>query len=245
MKTFNSLSLFQGVKQPDVESQKTQTLTSTTDLSTYQKRILQYENMHLLEGVQREGPLGMPKAQPVYIEHYPTEYVPFSNLKSCTSTHVGVHFFIYDYLFKCIWSRLEFYLNKLKKYDLVISTDDSVFLDFPLIDNLRNVYKSRVFTVVGQKMGVNVVPTFSCGNPNDIDFYCDGLPEGGCIAVGGMGTNSSRGKRALFKYCVEEMCKRKHPDQLLIYGSDVKLDLNIPIVRIPTFVEQLRAKTVK
>lgn len=214
-------------------------------ISEHKRRIMEFENQHLLEGVEREGILGMPKAKPVHVETVPKVFIPYNQVNSQKSNSVGVHFYIYDYLYNSVWVQLVRCLMRLMRFPLVISTDDSVFLDRPLIDNLRNVYKSRVFTVVGQRMGVNVVPTFSCGNPKDVDYYCDGLPDGGCIAVGGMGTNRNRSLRAIFKYCVREMCERKHPDKLLIYGSNVDLELDIPIVRIPTFVESLRNRTKK
>lgn len=209
------------------------------DTPDHVRRIKTFENRHLLQNVPREGLLGMPKAAPAHIDWLPRSFVPFNCLNSSGTTHVGVHFYIYDYLFKRIWGNLEYYLRQLSRYDLVISTDDSVFLDAPLIDNLRSVYKSRVFTVLGQQYGMNVVPTFSCGNPKDIEFYCDGLPEGGCIAVGGMGTNSNRSLRSIFRYCVREMCVRKHPDTLLVYGNNTDLGLDIPVHHIPTYTDRL------
>lgn len=243
MKKIKQLSLFPEWEQQITKSTTYQMISdNTSDISAYRQRILRYENEHLLNGIPREGFLEMPKAQPVHLEKMPNLFVPFNCIKSCNTTHACVHFFINDYLFKRIWGRLEWYLKVLSKYDVVISTDDSVYLDIPLIDNMRNVFKNRVFTAVGQRMGLNVVPSFSCGDPKHIDFYCDGLPDGGCIAVGGMGTNRTRSERAIFKYCVREMCKRKHPEMLLVYGSNTNLELNIPVIKMPTFVECLRKR---
>ena len=210
--------------------------------SKHRQRILKFENSHLLKGLEFEGPLEMPKASPMCLDTVPEVYVPFNCLNAAHGSHVCVHFYIHDYLFKRIWGGLEEYLEHLARYDAVIATDDSVFMDVPLVANLCSVYRNRLFTAVGQRMGVNVIPSFSCGNPRDIDIYCDGLPEGGCIAVGGMGTNRTHAQRSIFRYCVRAMCARKHPDMLLVYGSDVDLGLNVPVVHIPTFVEQLRKR---
>lgn len=85
-----------------------------------------------------------------------------------------------------------------------------------------------------------MVPSFSCGDPKDVESYCEGLPEGGCIAVGGMGTNRSPALKAIFRYCVSEMVRIKHPDMLLVYGSKADLKLDIPVINIPTYVDKLR-----
>lgn len=233
------LLLFHDWRIPAIGNAVPRTLTRLKPgLSEHRQRILKYENMHLLEGIPREGILGMPKANPIHLTSFPTIYAPYNCRKSFNSNYIGIHFFIHDYLFKHVWSNLEYTLTQLSKYDLVFSTDDSVYLDRPLIDNLRNIYKNRVFTAVGQRMGMTIVPTFSCGNPDEIEFYCDGLPDGGCIAVGGMGTNRSHSQRAIVRYCVQEMVKRKHPDMLFTYGITYDLGLDIPIVRIPPFIEK-------
>lgn len=236
------LSIFPEWEQEFAIPQRTFHTTSTIPLgaSNHRKQKLRIENEHLLNGIEREGFLGMPKALPVYMERVPDLFVPYCCRKSCQTTHACIHFYIDDYKFNAVWGRLEQTLKSLSKYDAVISTDDSVFLDLPLIDNMRNVFKNRVFTAVGQRMGLNVIPSFSCGNPVDIEFYCDGLPEGGCIAVSCMGTDSTRSQQLMLKYCVQEMCKRKHPDLLLVYGSKTDLGVSVPIVRIPTFVDNLR-----
>jgi hypothetical protein len=210
--------------------------------SEYRRKIRQFENIHLLADIPREGHFQMPKAQPVNVNEFPQFYIPYSNLRKGMPVHIGVHFFIHDFLFGNVWNNLKKVLLELKKYDLVISTDDSVFMDTPLFDNMRVVFKNRAFTAVGQKLGVNVIPCFSCGDPKYIEYYCDGLPEGGCIAVSAMGTNRKRSVTKIFKYCVHEMCERKHPETLLVYGSNADLGLNIPVIHIPTFVEDLRKR---
>lgn len=213
---------------------------SVSEMSEYRRRIRKFENVYLLNGIRRGGWYQMPKANPVNLDKLPDEFVPFNCLKSCKSTNVGVHFFIHDYLFRSVWDNLEATFARLAKYDLVIATDDSVFMDLPLMDNMRNVYKNRVFTAVGQRLGLTVVPSFSCGDPKDVESYCEGLPEGGCIAVGGMGTNRSPALKAIFRYCVSEMVRIKHPDMLLVYGSKADLKLDIPVINIPTYVDKLR-----
>ena len=212
--------------------------------SMHQRRICRFENIYLLKDIPAEGPFDMPKCEPVHIKRIPGSFVPYCCLSSHTKSNIGVHFFIHDYRFHHIWGRLEQTIKALRRFELVLSTDDSVFLDAPLIANLHSIYKSRVFTAVGQRLGVNVVPTFTCGSPNDIDYYCDGLPERSCIAVGGMGTNKSESIQAIFRYCVQEMCKRKHPELLLIYGSNTKLDVDTPIIRISPFIGKFKKTNV-
>ena len=196
--------------------------------------------MHLLKGLTTEGFLGLPKAAPVHLTYIPDTFVPYNCLKYYPNRHIGVHFFIHDYRFTRVWSHLEETLRSLAKYDVVIATDDSLFLDVPLIANLRNLYKNRLFTAVGQRMGLTVIPSFSCGNPKDINLYCDGLPQGGCIAVGGMGTNKSPANRIIYEYCLREMCKQKRPDLLLLYGGDPPSGVDVPIYKIPTFIEKFQ-----
>lgn len=52
-----------------------------------------------------------------------------------------------------------------------------------------------------------------------------------------MGTNGCRSKQDIFRYCVKEMVRIKHPNALLVYGTNQDLGLDIPVLRIPTFVE--------
>lgn len=53
-----------------------------------------------------------------------------------------------------------------------------------------------------------------------------------------MGTNGCRSKQDIFRYCVKEMVRIKHPNALLVYGTNQDLGLDIPVLRIPTFVEK-------
>lgn len=44
----------------------------------------------------------------------------------------GVHFYLDDYQFERIWQRPEYYIDKLKQFDCVLTPDFSLYLDMPV-----------------------------------------------------------------------------------------------------------------
>ena len=70
----------------------------------------------------------------------------------------GVHFYLDDYQFERIWQRPEYYIDKLKDFDCVLTPDFSLYLDMPVAMMVWNVYRSRLIGQIMQDYGLTVIP---------------------------------------------------------------------------------------
>lgn len=141
-------------------------------------------------------------------------------------TDCGVHFFLDDYQFERIWNDPQTYIEKLSKYDCVLTPDFSLYLDMPVAMQIWNVYRSRLIGQMMQSAGIKVIPTLSWARSESFQFCFDGLQSGGTVAVSTVGVMRSKEAQDLWKAGMDEALKRIQPKTILIYGSDIEYDFH-------------------
>lgn len=190
--------------------------------SNTQKRVANILNLEIAQfpGV---GKYDIPPLEPVYSIPDITEWIGFNYVLSdkAPSKNKGVHFFIDDYQFIRIWNNPDAYVKKLSEYGAVIAPDFSPYGDMPLATQIFNHYRKHWVAKYLQERGVNIIPCIRAStDERSLEFYLEGEPKGGIVAISSMWTNSQELKD-YFKREYNTMIETLKPSKILVYGSKV------------------------
>ena len=134
----------------------------------------------------------------------------------------AVHFFIDDYQFQRLWNNPERYMEKLARYEAVLTPDFSPYADMPLATQIFNHYRKHWVGALMQEYGVKVVPTIRASrDERSLDFYLDGEPKGGVVCISSMWTSDDEA-REYFLREYETMRKTLKPEKIYVYGNEVE-----------------------
>ena len=134
----------------------------------------------------------------------------------------AVHFFIDDYQFQRLWNSPEKYMEKLKRYEAVLTPDFSPYADMPLATQIFNHYRKHWVGALMQEYGVKVIPTIRASrDERSLDFYLDGEPSGGVVCISSMWTSDDEA-REYFLREYETMRKTLKPEKIYVYGNEVE-----------------------
>lgn len=134
----------------------------------------------------------------------------------------AVHFFIDDYQFMRLWNAPEKYMEKLARYEAVLTPDFSPYGDMPLATQIFNHYRKHWLGRLMQEYGIKVIPTIRASrDERSLQWYLDGEPEGGVVAISSMWTADKEAK-AYFMREFETMRKTLKPEKIYVYGNEVE-----------------------
>ena len=186
------------------------------------------------------GKYDIPQLEPIHENEIGEikEWIGFNYVLSDTEPEgKAVHFFIDDYQFQRIWNTPEKYMEKLARYEAVLTPDFSPYSDMPLATQIFNHYRKHWVGKLMQEYGVKVIPTIRASrDERSLDFYLDGEPKGGVVCISSMWT-SDDDAREYFKREYETMRKTLKPEKIYVYGNEVE-GLKGNIEYIPTFTRK-------
>ena len=186
------------------------------------------------------GEYDIPELEPIYEYEIGDikEWIGFNYVLSDKEPEgKAVHFFIDDYQFNRIWNNPEKYVDKLRKYEAVLTPDFSPYADMPMATQIFNHYRKHWVGRFLQENGVKVVPTIRASKDDrSFKWYLDGEPKGGVVCISSMWT-SKEDDREYFIKEYNQMYQKLKPSKIYIYGN--KIDgLKGNIEYIPTFTEK-------
>lgn len=205
-----------------------------------QETIKKY-NLDLYDKTEISGKYDIPKIYSV--EYMPDDLLGFNYVTNTTDKSIGIHFFLDDYQIERLWNRPEFYINKLKDFDGVLTPDFSLYSDMPKSMMIWNTYRSRLIGQLMQKAGIIVIPTVSWADETTFDFCFDGLPQESTLAISTIGVKQNQSKYKVWQSGVDEMIKRCRPKKLMIYGG--KVDYQFPKNIITKYYENKNISRLK
>ena len=150
----------------------------------------------------------------------PNRVVTFSKamLKEFRDFDCWVVFYEHDVGFERLWHNPKQYLNKLKKFNGIISPDFSLYRNMPLVMQKWNTYRGRALAAWLQKNGIEVIPNVRFNDERTYEFCFDGIEWGKTVAVGTLGTLQNSINRRCFKNGLKELFERLAPENLIVYG---------------------------
>lgn len=169
-----------------------------------------------------EGFYEMPKINGV--DHVVKDLQGFNYVLNKPDYSKGVHFYLDDYQFERIWQRPEYYIDKLEKFDCVLTPDFSLYLDMPIAMMIWNVYRSRLIGQMMQARGLKVIPTVTWADERSFDFCFDGLARYSTLSISTIGVKRDDFALDIWKAGVIEMLKRLEPNRLIVYGGKIDFD---------------------
>ena len=149
----------------------------------------------------------------------------------------GVHFFLDDYQFIRLWADPDRYIGMLQQYAYVMSPDFSMYTDFPKALQIYNHYRKHWLAAYWQEHGIRVIPTICWSDKDSFEWYFDGEPTHGVVAISSVGTQNSKERKQRFIDGYMEMVDRLQPTQIIFYGK-VPEECKGNIVRVKAFSEK-------
>ena len=180
--------------------------------------VLNYENVNkcAFPGV---GAWGIPAISGFKNVEMPERWVSFSECRrEKDPANCGLHFFIDDYRFQSVWTHPDRYIDLLRRFQVVLSPDFSMYTDTPRALQLYNHYRKQWLSAYWQKCGVAVVPTISWSDQDSFSWCFDGVPSRSVVAVSSVGTQKRREAKQAFFTGYEEMMERLEPSCVLYHG---------------------------
>lgn len=194
----------------------------------------------LFEG---EGKFGIPKIEKCEVIE-DTKFIRFDEVLTCDAPNgKSVHFFLDDYKFERVWNQPDKYMFYLTQFDYVASPDFSMYIDMPIAIQLFNHYRSHWVGAYMNKNGIKVIPTVSWSTPDSYEWCFDGMPEGGTSIVSTVGVLRKEESFNIWKDGMAEFIKRKHPEQIIIYGKPIDFDFgDIKLMYVENHSEDIKRK---
>ena len=213
-------SLFEDIEEDDEEEKQNE-----------RERTMNAYNLDEYDTYSTEGYYEMPTLEPC--SYIPTKIIGFNYALTSTDYEAGIHFFIDDYQFERVWNQPETYLEKLEKFDCILTPDFSLYTEMPIAMKIWNIYRSRLIGQIAQRRGMKVIPTVSWCEDKTFQFCFDGLPKRSTLAISTIGVKRESENFKIWKDGVDEMIRQKEPRTIICYGGKVDYDFgNIKVVYI-------------
>jgi len=200
-------------------------------------------------GAKKVGKFNFPEIKPVNI--IPDAPVLSINyLLSCSNIeNYWFHCFCDDYQFERLWNNFYKYLPLLKKARGIITTDFSLYRDYPNDLLIWNTYRNRVMAYAIQNVNCNTIPTATFGDENTWSWCFDSLPQNSSVAITTNGTLKDPEAKRLFVGGVNELKKVVHPSTIIVCGRvpswlDIKFS-DTKIVHISSYGQVWNARRNK
>ncbi len=198
-----------------------------------EKTFNQY-HMHEYDSARTAGYYNLPTLKACH--YVPDSLIGFDSRKTYSDPPegMGVHFFIDDYKFEGMWSRMHENIESLKRFSCVVQPDFSTYWDMPMAMKIWNLYRMRLVGQVMQDAGIEVLPLVRGLGDKSLDWCFEGIEPGGVIVYSAIGLGK-------INNTFKDICRRelagaiKHlkPECIVLYGKDIGFDFQgIPVKRI-------------
>ena len=155
---------------------------------------------------------------PERVDYKPTLAIPFNAAKRSRQYQRWVHFYLYDYIFNCVWNKPERYLPLFKRFQGIITPDFSLYRNLPLSMQIWNTYRNRAIGYWLQSNGIKIVTNVRWGDERTYSFAFEGLPKGGTYAVCSNGCIQNKTDRYYFIKGLEIMVDTLKPETIINYS---------------------------
>lgn len=175
----------------------------------------------LIKDIETVGCFDFPKIRPTY--YVPCNLIPFNKaITEKKPENKWIHFFIDDYQFERVWNTPYKYLEILKRFEGVITTDFSMYIDMPKAQQIWNCYRNRVIACWLQKNKIKIIPAVGWSDEESYKWCFDGIPIKSNIAISTNGCLSSQMSRYYFLKGYNKMFEVLNPSKIIIVGRKLQ-----------------------
>lgn len=127
-----------------------------------------------------------------------------------------IHFFIDDNKISIVYDNPHKYMERLARFNAVLTPDFSLYTDMPIALQINNVFKNRWCGAFWQDYGLNVIPTVSWSDSKSYDFCFLGIEKKSIVAISTLGVKKEKEN---FMNGYNEMLERLNPEIILCYDK--------------------------
>lgn len=148
----------------------------------------------------------------------PNKCITFSEAMRTKDYNQWVVFYEHDYMFERIWNNPQQYLERLKRFNGVITPDFSLYRSMPLVMQKWSTYKSRAIGNWLYENGIEIIPNIRFADSRTYDFVFDGIDVNSTVSIGTHGCIKSKEDREYFIKGLKVLIERLEPKNLVVYG---------------------------
>jgi len=193
-----------------------------------------FDTLHTSHLFPSDNRYGIPNLPHTALSNLPQWLAPYrTRIRSAQPPDDGaVHFFLDDYRFETVWTRPRKALSYLQKFEVLLTPDFSLYVDYPRALQLFNIYRNRWCGALWTAEGFTVIPTVSWGGADTFDFCFLGVPRHGPVAVSTVGTRSQAYARYSFIEGFHALLDQIEPSVVLCYGDPYPEMLDLAEVEV-------------
>lgn len=200
-------------------------------------------NLELVETAFFDGVLEIPKIEPPEKIIIPSGMIPYSKRNRSEDFSECVVFYEHDINFADVVRKPEDFVENLMRFSAVVTPDNSLYRDAPLITQIANVYRNRAIGHCLQKHGAYVITNVRWGDERSYTtkelpekFAFLGAPKNSIVSVGTYGCIRGKENKRFFREGLEAMLDELTPEVVLVYGRMPKSVFSDEIMSKATFV---------
>lgn len=200
-----------------------------------------FENLekYCFDGI---GDYGIPELAPTQMDDM-CEFIPFNHALSLKAeSNLGIHFFIDDYQFTRVWTKIDRYLSVFMRFKCILTPDFSIYADMPKALQVYNHYRKHWIGAYLQRYGIPVIPTISWSDEKSFEWCFIGEPSGACVAVSSVGCLNDVASLRRFTQGFNEMKRQLEPEKILFWG-DIPNECQGNIFKMSTFQDKFQKLT--
>ena len=151
----------------------------------------------------------------------PKEIVQWDRRSDVTNpTETGMSFYCNDYTFTPILNNPKAYVDKLKKYEVVIGVDASPYDNMPLVVQKSQIYLNLAITYFFGSQGIKIIPNVRIGDDRTLSSL-EAYPKHTLISIGTNGFIKSKENRIIFERQMNKVIEELEPSGICVYGKDL------------------------
>ena len=133
-----------------------------------------------------------------------------------------IHFYLYDYMFQCINNHPLRYTSMLMSYPMVISPDNSVYLNWTEHERRQSAWRNQQMTRLWQANGIPVIFNVSWAGPDSYGYCINVYPKHCVIAINCMGIRGDPDACYFWHLGYEEVLKSLEPSLIVRHGEKME-----------------------
>jgi hypothetical protein len=181
---------------------------------------------------------GIPNLRHTPLSAVPDWLIPYRTRVRFDTTGGAVHFFLYDAIFRSVWTCPNKSARYLSKFRTVLTPDFSLDADMPLALQIFNTYRNRWCGAHWQAQGYTVIPTVGWSTPESFVFCFAGIARHSVVALTTLGT---RRNRDTFMHGFQAMIDAIQPSMVMCYGDPFPEMERVPLHVYPDRWQGIRA----
>lgn len=176
---------------------------------------------YLCEDLSLTDEYQMPRVKPFEGE-IPSEIMSFNRARALKQNpSIGVHFYVHDSFFNCVWNAPTKYVEMFKRFWGIISTDYSVYAEMTISEVMWNSFRNKLLAAWYQKQGVIVIPNVSWSRSWSYGFCFDGFPKHSIIAINSTGIGKDPFSIKLWMEGYQRALEVLEPVKIIRYGAKI------------------------